>query len=235
MFSVTTLDLENPARDQEGKVDFSQDFFGKHTNLTVSGQLSGEAFAMAFKNIYTSARLRAENSNTVKHAVEFLDDRAEMAFADLDDNMRLAEAMMKYIISYVLTNCPEEMAFNDFVDRGLLDRLQNVLDHDFGVMTYTEAIEALLKADVEFDYPVYWGCDLQTEHERFLTERLFKETGFCDSLSQGNQSILHEAGSGWENRGSHGLPRARNRRDHWRQSARGRLRAFAPTYAGHGA
>ena len=220
MFSVTTLDLENPARDEEGKVDFSQDFFGKHTNLTVSGQLSGEAFAMAFKNIYTfGPTFRAEKSNTVKHAAEFWMVEPEIAFADLADNMRLAEAMIKYIISYVLTNCPEEMTFfNNFVDRGLLDRLQNVLDHDFGVMTYTEAIEALLQADVKFEYPVYWGCDLQTEHERFLTVS-FKKPVFVTPLSQGNQSILHEAGSGWENRGRHGLPRARNRRDHWRQSS----------------
>ncbi|MGI6333696.1 MAG: asparagine--tRNA ligase [Saccharofermentanales bacterium] len=180
MFSVTTLDLENPARDEEGKVDFSQDFFGKHTNLTVSGQLSGEAFAMAFKNIYTfGPTFRAEKSNTVKHAAEFWMVEPEIAFADLADNMRLAEAMIKYIISYVLTNCPEEMTFfNNFVDRGLLDRLQNVLDHDFGVMTYTEAIEALLQADVKFEYPVYWGCDLQTEHERFLTECLLKKPVF---------------------------------------------------------
>lgn len=180
MFTVTTLDIGSPKRDEQGGIDFAEDFFSKHASLTVSGQLSGEAFAMAFKNIYTfGPTFRAEKSYTVKHAAEFWMIEPEMAFADLDDDMRAAEALIKFIIKHVIAECPEEMAFfNEFVDKGLLDRLQNVLDNDFGVMTYTEAIEALSKAEVKFEYPVYWGCDLQTEHERYLTERLFRKPVF---------------------------------------------------------
>lgn len=175
MFTVTTLDLNDPPRDDKGMIDYSQDFFGKHTNLTVSGQLSGETFAMAFKNIYTfGPTFRAENSNTVKHAAEFWMIEPEIAFADLEDDMKLAEDMIKYIIRAVLDECPEEMEFfNQFVDKGLMDRLQNVISNDFAVITYTEAIEKLQLVKERFAYPVDWGSDLQTEHERYLTEVLF--------------------------------------------------------------
>ena len=180
MFQVTTMDLKNVPLTEDGKVDFSQDFFGKPTNLTVSGQLNGETFAMAFKNIYTfGPTFRAENSNTTRHAAEFWMIEPEIVFADLQDLMRLEEDMIKYIISYVLEHAPEEMAFfNQFVDKGLLDRLNNILSNDFGRITYTEAVELLEKHNSKFDYPVSWGCDLQTEHERFLTEQVFKKPVF---------------------------------------------------------
>jgi asparaginyl-tRNA synthetase len=180
MFQVTTLDLQQLPRLEDGAIDFRNDFFNKRASLTVSGQLNGETFAMAFKNIYTfGPTFRAENSNTVKHAAEFWMIEPEIAFADLDDDMRLAEEMIKFIIRSVLDECPEEMAFfNSFVDQGLLDRLGNVMDHDFGVLTYTQAIEELQKAGSRFEYPVSWGCDLQTEHERYLTEQLFKKPVF---------------------------------------------------------
>ncbi len=176
MFQVTTLDLNNVPRKEDGSVDYSKDFFGKPTNLTVSGQLNGETYAMAFRNIYTfGPTFRAENSNTTRHAAEFWMIEPEIAFADLSDDMRLAEDMIKYIISYVLENAPEEMAFfNQFVDKGLLDRLHHVLTSDFGHVTYTEAIQLLEPHNDSFDYPVHWGSDLQTEHERFLTETIFK-------------------------------------------------------------
>ena len=180
MFQVTTMDLANIPMTEDGKVDFSKDFYGKPTNLTVSGQLNGETFAMAFKNIYTfGPTFRAENSNTTRHASEFWMIEPEIAFADLSDDMRLAEDMIKYIISYVLEHAPEEMAFfNQFVDKGLLDRLNHVLNSEFGHVTYTEAIEILEKNNAKFDFPVYWGCDLQTEHERYLTEEVFKRPVF---------------------------------------------------------
>ena len=180
MFQVTTMDLKNVPMTEDGKVDFSQDFFGKPTNLTVSGQLNGETFAMAFKNIYTfGPTFRAENSNTTRHAAEFWMIEPEIVFADLQDLMRLEEDMIKYIISYVLEHAPEEMAFfNQFMDKGLLDRLNNILANDFGRITYTEAVELLEKHNDKFDYPVSWGCDLQTEHERFLTEQVFKKPVF---------------------------------------------------------
>ena len=180
MFQVTTMDLKNVPMTEDGKVDFSQDFFGKPTNLTVSGQLNGETFAMAFRNIYTfGPTFRAENSNTTRHAAEFWMIEPEIVFADLQDLMRLEEDMIKYIISYVLEHAPEEMAFfNQFMDRGLLDRLNNILANDFGRITYTEAVELLEKHNDKFDYPVSWGCDLQTEHERFLTEQVFKKPVF---------------------------------------------------------
>ena len=180
MFQVTTLDLTNVPRTEEGKVDFGQDFFGKPTNLTVSGQLNGETFAMAFKNIYTfGPTFRAENSNTTRHAAEFWMIEPEMAFADLDDNMEIAEAMLKYVIQYVLDEAPEEMEFfNQFVDKGLLERLKGVLNSEFGRVTYTEAVEILEKNNDKFDYKVSWGCDLQTEHERYLTEEVFKRPVF---------------------------------------------------------
>jgi len=180
MFQVTTLDLNNVPKTEDGKVDFSKDFFGKPTNLTVSGQLNGETFAMAFKNIYTfGPTFRAENSNTTRHAAEFWMIEPEIAFADLDDDMRLAEDMIKYIISYVLEHAPEEMAFfNERVDTGLLERLNHVLSSDFGHITYTDAVKILEEHNDRFAYPVYWGCDLQTEHERFLTEEVFKRPVF---------------------------------------------------------
>jgi len=180
MFQVTTLDLNNIPMTEDGKVDFSKDFFGKPTNLTVSGQLNGETYAMAFRNIYTfGPTFRAENSNTTRHAAEFWMIEPEMAFADLDDLLRVEEDMLKYIISYVLEHAPEEMAFfNQFVDKGLLDRLNNVLSNDFGRITYTDAVALLEKHNDKFEYPVSWGCDLQTEHERYLTEQVFKKPVF---------------------------------------------------------
>lgn len=180
MFQVTTLDLGNVPRTADGQVDFSQDFFSKPTNLTVSGQLNVEGYAMAFRNVYTfGPTFRAENSNTARHAAEFWMIEPEMAFADLDDDMRLAESMLKYVIQYVLDHAPEEMNFfNQFVDKGLLDRLHNVLSSEFGRITYTEAIALLEQHNNKFDYKVSWGCDLQTEHERFLTEQLFKKPVF---------------------------------------------------------
>ena len=180
MFQVTTLDLNNLPMTEDGKVDFSKDFFNKPTNLTVSGQLNGETYAMAFKNIYTfGPTFRAENSNTTRHAAEFWMIEPEIAFADLEDDMMLAESMLKYVINYVLENAPEEMAFfNNFVDKGLLDRLRNVVENDFVRVTYTEAIDILSKHNDKFDYKVSWGCDLQTEHERYLTEQIYKRPVF---------------------------------------------------------
>ena len=191
MFRVTTLDLDNLPRTADGKVDYSKDFFGKETNLTVSGQLSAETFAMAFRNVYTfGPTFRAENSNTTRHAAEFwmiepemafadLNDNMEIAFADLEDDMELAEAMLKYVIRYVMKHAPEEMQFfNSFVDKGLIERLNHVVNSEFGRVTYTEAIELLEKNNDKFDYKVYWGCDLQTEHERYLTEQIFKRPVF---------------------------------------------------------
>ncbi|MEE1256194.1 MAG: asparagine--tRNA ligase [Lachnospiraceae bacterium] len=175
MFQVTTMDLTNIPMTDDGKVDFSKDFFNKPTNLTVSGQLNGETYAMAFKNIYTfGPTFRAENSNTTRHAAEFWMIEPEIAFADLKDDMMLAESMLKYVINYVLENAPEEMAFfNQFVDKGLIERLQHVANSEFGHITYTNAIAELEKHNDEFEYKVSWGCDLQTEHERYLTEKLF--------------------------------------------------------------
>jgi asparaginyl-tRNA synthetase len=180
MFQVTTLDLNNIPRDDKGAVDFSQDFFGKATNLTVSGQLDVEAFAQAFRNVYTfGPTFRAENSNTARHAAEFWMIEPEIAFADLKDDMVLAESMIKYIIRYVLENAPEEMNFfNSFVDKGLIERLNHVVNSDFGHVTYTEAIEILEKNNDNFEYKVSWGCDLQTEHERYLTEQVYKKPLF---------------------------------------------------------
>lgn len=180
MFQVTTLDLNNVPRTEDGAVDYTKDFFGKPTNLTVSGQLNGETYAMAFRNIYTfGPTFRAENSNTTRHAAEFWMIEPEMAFADLNDNMALAESMLKYIIRYVLEQAPEEMNFfNQFVDKGLLDRLNHVLNSEFSHVTYTEAIRLLEEHNDKFEYKVFWGCDLQTEHERYLTEEIFKRPLF---------------------------------------------------------
>ena len=180
MFQVTTLDLANVPKTEDGQVDYSQDFFGKKTSLTVSGQLNAENFAMAFGNVYTfGPTFRAENSNTARHAAEFWMVEPEMAFADLNDYMDTAEAMIKYIIRYVMERCPDEMNFfNSFVDKGLKERLEHVASSDFGRVSYTEAVEILKKVNDQFDYPVEWGSDLQTEHERYLTEQVFKKPVF---------------------------------------------------------
>ena len=180
MFRVTTMDPDDLPRTEDGKIDYSKDFFGKSTNLTVSGQLNGETFAMAFKNIYTfGPTFRAENSNTTRHAAEFWMIEPEIAFADLEDDMTLAEDMLKYIIRYVMEKAPEEIAFfNQFVDNGLIERLNHVLSSDFGRVTYTDAVKMLEEHNDEFDYKVFWGCDLQTEHERYLTEKIFKRPVF---------------------------------------------------------
>ena len=180
MFRVTALDPEDPPRTEDGKIDWSKDFFGKPTNLTVSGQLEAEIFALAFRDVYTfGPTFRAENSNTQRHAAEFWMIEPEIAFADLEDAMDLAEAMVKYILKYVIENAPEEMEFfNTRIDKGLLPRLQNVIDSEFERLSYTDAVEILEKADRKFDYDVSWGIDLQTEHERYLTEEVFKKPVF---------------------------------------------------------
>ena len=180
MFRVTTLDPQNPPLTEDGKVDFSQDFFGKPTSLTVSGQLNGECMAMAFSNIYTfGPTFRAEKSYTGRHAAEFWMIEPEMAFADLNDYMDVATDMIKYVLAYVMEQCPDEMKFfNQFYDKGLIERLQNVVDSDFVRLPYTEAVDILMKSGKEFDYPVSWGTDLQTEHERYLTEEVYKKPVF---------------------------------------------------------
>jgi len=180
MFRVTTLDMDNLPKTEDGKIDYSKDFFGKETNLTVSGQLNGETYAQAFRNIYTfGPTFRAENSNTTRHAAEFWMIEPEIAFADLKDDMMLAEAMLKYVIQYVLEHAPEEMNFfNSFVDKGLLERLKHVVSSEFAHVTYTEAIELLEKNNDHFEYKASWGCDLQTEHERYLTEKVYKRPVF---------------------------------------------------------
>ena len=180
MFNVNSFDFDNIPLTEDGNVDFSKDFFGKSAHLTVSGQLNGESFATAFRNIYTfGPTFRAENSNTVKHAAEFWMIEPEICFADLKDNMDLAEDMIKYIISYVLEQCPEEMEFfNKFIDTSLLDRLNNVLNSDFGRISYTDAVKELEKVNDKFEYKVSWGTDLQTEHERYICEQLFKKPVF---------------------------------------------------------
>ena len=180
MFQVTTLDVENAPKNADGSIDYSQDFFGKQAHLTVSGQLDVETYAHAFRNVYTfGPTCRAENSNTVKHAAEFWMIEPEICFADLNDDMNLAEDMIKYIISYVLENAPEEMEFfNKFIDTNLFDRLHNVLNSDFGRITYTDAIKELEKVNDKFQYPVTWGTDIQTEHERYLSEVVFKRPVF---------------------------------------------------------
>ena len=180
MFRVTTLDLNNLPRTEDGKVDFSQDFFGRSTNLTVSGQLEGEAMALAFGKIYTfGPTFRAENSNTPRHAAEFWMIEPELAFADLTDYMDNAEAMVKYVIGYVLEHCPDEMAFfNQFFDKGLLERLNALVNAEFARVSYTDAVELLKEHNDQFQYKVEWGVDLQTEHERYLTEQIFKKPVF---------------------------------------------------------
>jgi asparaginyl-tRNA synthetase len=180
MFNVSTLDMNKPPRNEAGEIDYSQDFFGKPAHLTVSGQLNGEAYAMAFRNIYTfGPTFRSENSHTVKHASEFWMMEPEMAFANLEDNMEVIESMIKYIIKYVLENAPEEMEFfNKFIDTGLLDRLNNVVNSDFGKITYEDAIKELEKHNSEFQYPVHFGTDIQTEHEKYICEKIFGKPVF---------------------------------------------------------
>ncbi|HOA81054.1 MAG TPA: asparagine--tRNA ligase, partial [Defluviitaleaceae bacterium] len=180
MFRVSTLDLNNVPKNEEGKVDFSKDFFNKEVHLTVSGQLSAEAYAMAFRKVYTfGPTFRAENSNTARHAAEFWMVEPEIAFAELKDVMDLSEDMLKYIIQFVMEHAPEEMEFfNNFVEKDLFNKLVNIVNSDFAQITYTEAIDLLKKADVKFDYPVEWGCDLQTEHERYITEKIFNKPVF---------------------------------------------------------
>ncbi len=180
MFQLTTLNLQQVPFDEAGNVDYSQDFFGKAANLTVSGQLNAETFAMAFRNVYTfGPTFRAENSNTARHAAEFWMLEPEIAFADLAQDMALAEDLMKYLIRAALEQLPEEMAFfNQYVDKGLLERLEHILHSDFACVTYTEAIAILEKADAAFTYPVSWGIDLQTEHERYLTEQYYRKPVF---------------------------------------------------------
>ncbi len=180
MFRVTTLDLKNIPKDEKGNIDTKKDFFGKETNLTVSGQLEAESFALAFRDTYTfGPTFRAENSNTARHAAEFWMIEPEIAFADLNDNMELTEDMLKYVINYILENAPDEMEFfNKFMDETLLERLENIVNSDFARITYTEAVDLLLESGKDFEYPVKWGIDLQTEHERFITEEIFKKPVF---------------------------------------------------------
>lgn len=180
MFRVTTLDLNEAPKTEEGAVDYSKDFFGKETNLTVSGQLNAETFALAFRNVYTfGPTFRAENSNTARHAAEFWMVEPEISFADLEDDMKLAEEMLTYVIKYVMKECPEEIEFfNKFIDKGLVERLNHVANSDFARVTYTEAVEILKNCGKKFEYPVEWGIDLQTEHERYLTEEHFKRPTF---------------------------------------------------------
>lgn len=180
MFQVTTIDYSNPPLSEAGEIDYSQDFFGTRTNLTVSGQLEAEVFALAFRDVYTfGPTFRAENSNTARHAAEFWMIEPEIAFADLEDDMNLAEEMVKYVIKYVLDNAPEEMEFlNQFVDKDLKERLTLIINQEFARITYTEAIKILEESGEKFEYPVKWGNDLQTEHERYLTEKVFKKPVF---------------------------------------------------------
>ena len=192
MFQVTTLDLENVPRNEDGSVDYSKDFFGKRASLTVSGQLNAENFAMAFGNVYTfGPTFRAENSNTQRHAAEFWMIEPEMAFADLGDYMDNAEAMIKYVIRTVLEKCPDEISFfNSFVDKGLKERLEHVASSDFARVSYTDAVEILEKNNDKFDFKAYWGCDLQTEHERYLTEQVYKRPVFVTDYPK-DQSLLY--------------------------------------------
>ena len=214
MFQVTTLDLENLPRTEAGKVDYNEDFFGKPVSLTVSGQLNAEAFALAFRNVYTfGPTFRAENSYTPRHAAEFWMIEPEMAFADLEADMDLEEEMVKYIISAVLEEAPEEMQFlNSFVDKGLIERLTRVRDADFARVPYTEAIEILASSGAAFEYPVSWGVDLQTEHERYLTEKHFQQAGVRHGLSQGDQGVLHAHERRRQNRARRRPAGARHRR-----------------------
>ena len=186
MFNLNTFDLKNVDKTEDGEVDFTKDFFGKPAHLTVSGQLNVETYAFAFRNVYTfGPTFRAENSNTVKHAAEFWMIEPEICFADLKDDMDLAESMLKYVINYVLENCPEEMEFfNNFIDKTLLERLHNVVNSEFGRISYTDAVKELEKNNDNFEYKVSWGTDIQTEHERYLSEKIFKKPVFVTDYPQ---------------------------------------------------
>ena len=224
MFRVTTIDPANPPLTEDGGVDWSQDFFGKAANLTVSGQLQAENFAMAFGNVYTfGPTFRAEDSNTQRHAAEFWMIEPEIAFADLVDDMNLAEEMLKYVITYVTQHCPDEMDFfNKFVDKGLKERLEHVATSDFGRVTYTEAIEILEKAVAEgheFEYPVYWGVDLATEHERFLTEQHFKKPVFVTDYPKEIKAFYMRLNDDGKTVRRHRLPGSGHWRDHRRLAA----------------
>lgn len=179
-FRITTLDPKNPALTEKGEVNYAEDFFGRRTNLTVSGQLEGEIFALAFRDVYTfGPTFRAENSNTARHAAEFWMIEPEMAFADLQDDMRLAEEMLKYLITYILANAREEIEFfNDFVDKGLKEKLEKLICSDFAQVTYTKAVDLIKDSSEQFEFPIEWGSDLQTEHERYLTEKVFNKPVF---------------------------------------------------------
>ena len=221
MFQVTTMDLQNIPKNPDGTVDFTKDFFGKPTNLTVSGQLNGETYAMAFKNIYTfGPTFRAENSNTTRHAAEFWMIEPEMAFADLQDNMILAESMLKYIINYVLENAPEEMEFfNKFVDKGLIERLRHVAESDFAHVTYTDAIAILEKHNDAFEYKVSWGLRPADRTRALPDGKGIQMSGICYRLPEGDQGFLYEDERRQQDRRRHGLSGSGHRRDHRRQPA----------------
>ena len=227
MFRVTTLDMEKLPHTDEGKIDYSTDFFEKEANLTVSGQLNAESYALAFGGVYTfGPTFRAEKSNTPRHAAEFWMVEPEIAFADLSDDMKLAEDMLKYIIAYVMDKCASELSFLDsFVDKGLLARLKGILDSDFAAVTYTEAVDILLKSDAEFQYPVFWGCDLQTEHERYLTEKHFNKPVFVTDYPKEIKAFYMRLNDDGENGCRYGSPGSRNRRNNRRQPARGETRS----------
>ena len=213
MFRVTTMDMENVPKTENGAVDYTQDFFGKETSLTVSGQLNAETYAQAFGNVYTfGPTFRAENSNTTRHAAEFWMLEPEMAFADLEDDMDLAEDMLKYVINYVMENAPEEMNFfNSFVDKGLIDRLTNVATSEFARITYTDAIEILKKHNDKFEFKVSWGIDLQTEHERYLTEEVYKRPVFVTDYPKDIKAFYMKQNPDGKTVASSRLPRTRNR------------------------
>ena len=223
MFRVTTLDAENPPRTEDGGVDFTKDFFGRPTNLTVSGQLEAEAMALALGKVYTfGPTFRAENSNTPRHAAEFWMIEPEMAFADLNDYMDTAEAMIKSVVRHLLERCPDELAFfNQFYDKTLLERLSALADSEFARVSYTDAVAILEKNNDKFEYKVSWGVDLQTEHERFLTEQIYKKPGFCHRLPQGDQEFLHAAERRRKDGRGGGYAGAGGRRAVRRQPARG--------------
>ena len=239
MFRVTTLDPKNPPLTESGEVDWSQDFFGKHASLTVSGQLNAENFAMAFGDVYTfGPTFRAENSNTTRHAAEFWMIEPEMAFADLNDYMDNAEAMLKYVLKDVMATCPDELnMLNKFVDKGLLERLDHVANSDFARVTYTEAVEILeqaVAAGHKFDYPVSWGIDLQTEHERFLTEEHFKRPTFVTDYPAEIKAFYSAHERGRQDRRRRRLPGSRYRRDYRRLPARGAPGPARGPYQGPG-
>ena len=226
MFRVTTLDMKNLPKKENGEIDYEKDFFNKEASLTVSGQLNGETFCMAFKNIYTfGPTFRAENSNTARHAAEFWMIEPEIAFAELIDNMDIAEEMIKYIINYILENAPEEMEFfNSFIDKTLLERLNNIVNSDFARITYTEAVELLQKATKEFEYPVTWGTDLQTEHERYITEEIYRKPVFVTDYPKEIKAFYMRMNEDNKNCCCHGLTCSGSWRNHRRKSERRKTR-----------